>query len=236
MDVIECIKTRRTIHKYTKQPVEFDKLMACIEAGMNAPSSGNIQNWMFVVTLDKKKIHTSLCDACLGQECLTSAQAVIILCADEDMAERHYGLRGKRLYSIQNCAANIQNMLLCAHALGLGAAWIGAFDEDHVKRLFAMPECARPQAVLTFGYPAEKPPPKRMRHIDDLTRWESYSMRYKDAHRSLRDFSVEWEKQIEEAKYRFADPVENIKKKAKKIFGKKEPPEDEKKDTNLYGG
>ena len=59
---------------------------------------------------------------------ISMAGALVVVCAEPEKAERYYGMRGERLYSTQNCAAAIQNMLLEAHSLGLGTRWIGAFD------------------------------------------------------------------------------------------------------------
>jgi nitroreductase len=203
MDALEAIWKRRSIREYTKEPVEFDKVMTIVEAGMCAPSSGNIQNWRFVVVTEKDLIKGSLYDACLEQGAIQNAQVVICVCADEELCERQYGLRGTRLYSIQNVAAAIENMLIAATATGLGATWIGAFNEERVMELLNIPEgVARPQALIPLGYPKEEPDEKRMRHIDDVVRFNDYGARYKDIHRVLKDISVEWERQIDEAKER----------------------------------
>ena len=78
--------------------------------------------------------------------------------ADVDKAKRFYGIRGERLYSIQNCAAATENILLMAHALGLGGAWIGYMEEDKIIPMLTIPQGLRPQAVIAIGYPAENPP------------------------------------------------------------------------------
>ncbi len=200
METLEAIRTRRTIRKYSEQPVEFEKLMAVCEAGGYAPSSGNIQNWKFIVITNKETIREGLCQACLDQDPVQNAQAAIVVCSEDELCERHYGLRGKRLYTIQNAAAAIQNMLLAAHDLGLGAAWIGAFNEDRIRDVIDMPDIARPQAVITLGYPAEEPQEKRLRHFDDFVRFEFYDGTYRDLHRILRDLSVEWERKADETK------------------------------------
>jgi len=106
-----------------------------------------------------------------------------------------YGLRGKRLYTVQNCACAVQNMLLTAHDLGLGACWIGAFDEDKISMMFEIPAIARPQAIITLGYPAENPESHR-KDIEHFVGFNKYGFKIKDVHLFMRDYSVEWEKQI----------------------------------------
>jgi nitroreductase len=68
-----------------------------------------------------------------------------------------YGERGAKLYGIQSVAAAIENMLLMAHALELGTCWIGAFAEMTVARLMECPEYVRPCAIISVGYPDERP-------------------------------------------------------------------------------
>ncbi len=220
MEALEAIRTRRTVERFSKKPVEFDKVMAVCEAGGMAPSAGNLQPWKFVVLTDKDVIRNDLASCCLDQECVQTAQVAIVVVADEDLVERHYGLRGKRLYSIQNCAAAIQNMLLTAHVLGLGATWVGAFNEERLDDIIDIRDGARAQAVITLGYPAEQPSDKRMRHLDDIVRFGNYHGRFKDMHRILRDLSLEWEKRAEDAKERLEEPTKSFINKCKNVLKK----------------
>ena len=162
MDTLECIKTRRSIRKYLDKPLVWDDVHKIIDAARMAPSSGNIQNWKFIVVLDQSK-REAIAEACLQQHWMINAPVHIVICSEPEKAERYYGIRGERLYSVQNCAAATENILLAAHNLGLGACWVSAFDEDMVKRILAIEEQARPQAIVTVGYPDEKPP-KPIRH------------------------------------------------------------------------
>jgi len=220
MDLWDVLRSRRTIRKYSEKPVEFDKIVAICEAGALAPSAGNLQNWKFILLTEKEKIRESLCNACLDQECFNTAQIAIVVCADEAIMERQYGLRGKRLYSVQNCAAAIQNMLLAAHTLGLGAAWIGAFNEEKLRDMLDIPDVARPQAVITLGYPAERPGDKRMRLLDDVIRFDMYEQRHKDLHRILTDLSVEWERQGKNLKEKLHRPAGSFVEMCKDLLDK----------------
>jgi nitroreductase len=198
MDIFQCIRSRRSIRKYLSKPVEFDKLITIIEAGHQAPSSGNLQNWRFII-LTNQEVINDLPNHCLGQD-FAAAPVVIVVCSNNEEIEKHYGLRGSRLYAVQNLAAAIENMLLTAHALGLGACWIGAFDEDKIIHVCRIPATARPQAIITLGYPDETPLGKIERSLGDVVYFNTYGNKMKDISGELRQYSDLIERKTQEAK------------------------------------
>ena len=138
-DIIDLIKSRRTIKQFLPKFVSWEKVARIIDAARHAPSSGNVQNWKFILISDPDQKH-QIAEAAYEQYEIVNAGVLMVICAEPEKAERYYGLRGERLYTIQNCAAAIQNMLLEAHSLGLGTQWIGAFEEEMVKRLLGIPD------------------------------------------------------------------------------------------------
>ncbi len=159
MDAMEAILTRRSIRKYTKQPVPDEVLKELLEAGMYAPSAVNRQPWCFVVINDRKimneipKYHTS-------SQMLREAAVAILVCCDSDLQ------LGEP--DVQDCSAATQNILLAAHAKGLGAVWLGVYPAEPVvmaiKKLLNLPEHIIPISLISIGYPAEqKPRPDRYR-------------------------------------------------------------------------
>jgi len=173
MDVYECIKSRRSIRKFKDKPVEWEKIIRILDSGRLAPSAGNLQNWKFIMIKDEKN-RKKIAEAALKQRWMETAPVHIVICAQPEKASRFYGTRGERLYTTQNCAAATQNMLLTAHSLGLGACWVGAFDEEMVRRATSLPEEAYPHAIVAIGYPNETPPmpPKaRIEHVSYLETW-----------------------------------------------------------------
>lgn len=174
-EVLDVIKSRRSIRKYLDVPIEWDKIANVLEAGRFSPSSGNIQNFRFIVVTNRDS-RIKLAEACLGQDWMVHAPVHILICADITLAKQYYGIRGERLYSIQNCAAAAQNMLIAATAVGLGSCWVGAFEEDMIRPLFKLPDYARPQAIITIGYSNEKPivpPTYSLEHMTYLEGWGS---------------------------------------------------------------
>jgi nitroreductase len=142
-------------------PVKPEHITQILDAGTHAPSAGNIQDWRFVVIKDRGK-RIQLAEASMSQMWIADAPVLIVVCTNMDKISERYGDRGRDLYSIQDTAAAVQNMLLAAHALGLASCWIGSFSEDAVTHILKIPEDVRPVAILPIGYPSEKRPmPKR---------------------------------------------------------------------------
>jgi nitroreductase len=230
MDALECIATRRSIRSFLDIAVDQETILTIVEAGTYAPSAGNLQDWRFVVVEDKTLLK-SLSEYCLGQASIQNSSFSVVVCSDYEQTERNYGLRGERLYTIQNCAAAIQNMLLAAHSLGLGGVWIGAFDENKIRVLLGIPNNVRPQAILAFGYPSEPPGTKIMRDLAVITYFNKYGTKVKNMHRFLKDYHVEWENRINAAhtaldrvKKKIEETSKDVSKEAKiksgTFFGK----------------
>jgi nitroreductase len=175
MEFFECIHSRHSVRRYEKKDVPNEMIGKIIYAGTQAPSAGNIQPWEFIVVKDEK-IKEDLSDAALRQVHVEKAPAVIVVCANLEKSEDRYGHRGKTLYSIQDTAAAMQNMLLTAYDLGLGSCWVGAFDEERVKNILNIPENLRPVSIITLGFPVsyEKPPKKSRIPFERVTWAERY--------------------------------------------------------------
>ena len=173
MDVFEAIRTRRSIRKYKDKQVPWDNVITILQAGKYAPSAGNLQNWKFIVVKSDAK-RKAITKACLQQEWMEQAPVFIVVVSEPKKAERFYGTRGARLYTLQGCAASIENMLLTAHSLGLGSCWVGAFDEHEIWTILGLPEESSVQGVVTIGYADEVPqaPPKyRIEHMMFFEKW-----------------------------------------------------------------
>jgi len=153
MDVLEAILTRRSIRKYLDRPVPDEMVHTLLRAAMYAPSARNTRSWHFVVITERQ-----LLDAVPTfhpyARMITQAPLAILVCGDEHLEPR-------TAYWVENCSAATQNMLLAAHALGLGSVWLGIYpNEDRVsgvRRLVPMPEHILPMALVVVGYPAETP-------------------------------------------------------------------------------
>jgi len=154
MDAMDAILSRRSIRKYTEQAVSDEMIKELLDAAMSAPSAGNQQPWHFIVIEDRQildevpKFHPY-------SQMLKEAPVAILVCGDEQL-ERHKG------FWVQDCSAATENILIAAHAKGLGAVWLGVYPNEgmliKIRGLMDIPEHIMPFALISIGYPAEQKP------------------------------------------------------------------------------
>ncbi|MFH1409801.1 MAG: nitroreductase family protein [Nanoarchaeota archaeon] len=219
MDVLECIRSRRSVRHYLSKEVEWEHVGRVVQAGKAAPSAGNQQNWKFIVVQDKAK-RALISEACVQQYWMQHAPVHIVVVAEPQKARQFYGIRGERLYSIQNCAAAVQNMLLAAHSLGLGSCWVGAFDEDMVRRAVGIPEYVRPQSIVTLGHAAQIPAEPGEYRIYDLLHIEKWDRKIRDVNWVTKDYSVTIENKAKEKGAKLADHGKKAIHHTKEFFAK----------------
>ncbi|MCX8204362.1 MAG: nitroreductase family protein [Candidatus Nezhaarchaeota archaeon] len=173
MDVVEAIKTRRSIRSYFTSMISDSELEALLELASWAPSAGNLQPWEFVIVRDEK-IKERLAAEALHQWWITEAPVVVVACANERRSSSIYGVRGRSLYCICDVSAAVENLLLAAHASGLGSCWVGAFHDEGVARLLKLPSGVRPIAILPIGRPAEHPAPPPRRPLSEVLHFDQF--------------------------------------------------------------
>jgi nitroreductase len=173
LEFFEVLKLRRSTRAFTDEKVSEEDIVKLLEAAILAPSAGNIQPWSFIIV---REINTKrrLAEVALNQFFINEAPVVIVVCADPDRSKQRYGRRGVNLFCLQDTAAAIQNMLLAAIDLGLGACWVGAFQEDMVKVILRIPENLRPIAIIPVGRPAEKPNIPYRRPFKEIVHHETF--------------------------------------------------------------
>lgn len=151
MDALECIYTRRSIRQYTGEPISEDQLRAILRAGFSAPSANNTRPWRFVVVRDKNTLD-AVTQLHPYSKMLPGAGCGILVCGDR-------GRNPSDGYLAEDCSAAIENMLLAAHALGLGAVWLGVHPRaervEALRHLLNIPENVLPIGLVAVGIPAE---------------------------------------------------------------------------------
>ncbi|MBN1923387.1 MAG: nitroreductase family protein [Nanoarchaeota archaeon] len=174
MDLLDVIKQRRSVREYTDKLVEKEKLFKVLEAGRWSPSSGNVQNWRFVVVTEQG-IKMQIAEACLGQFWLTGAPVIIVVASDESKLRMLFGQRGERFYSIQNCSVAIMNMMLEAQSIGLSTSWVGAYDAEKIRRVLKIEDPnITIRGILSLGYAKTTPPPPRRLDLDKLVYFNEF--------------------------------------------------------------
>lgn len=153
MDVLEAIKTRRSVRRFKKEKIPPNLLKEVLEVARWAPSARNSQPWRFIIIVDDLKRRVA--NATTAGKFLAEAPLGIAV-AVNTRATRHPAEDG---------AAATMNILLAAHALGLGACWIGSYGssyEEEVKRMLSIPEEWALLSIVALGYPDERPVSRRL--------------------------------------------------------------------------
>lgn len=176
MDVLEAITSRASVTRYRDEGIDRSRVARLLEAARWAPSAGNMQIAEYLIVQDDEKLE-KLAEYAQNQPHVREAPLAIVILADMEKAERQYGERGRELYAIQETGAALQNILLEAYEEGLGAAWVGAFEEERVAALLEIPDRIRPVAIVTVGEPAERPEQPSKYGVSHLTYMNTYGNR-----------------------------------------------------------
>ena len=144
---------RRSIRKYTAEPVSLEQEEKLLRAAMQAPSAGNEQPWEFIVVRDPETLK-KMTEGHPYSTPLLGAPLGILICGDINKQRFN-----PYAYWVQDCSAAIQNLLLEAQHLGLGAVWMGLHPikerEDVLIELFGLPEGVIPLGMIAVGHPAQ---------------------------------------------------------------------------------
>lgn len=192
------LRARRSIRRYRPDPLPEDLVRACLEAARWAPSAHNQQPWRFAVVRDperKARLARAMGErlaadrradgvpeeeiaAEVGRSVarITGAPVVLVVCLSMAEMDRYPDPRrqaAERAMAIQSVAMAGQNLLLMAHALGLGACWMCAplFCPETVREVLGLPADWEPQGLVTLGVPAGMPPPRSRRPLHAFTCW-----------------------------------------------------------------
>jgi len=149
---MEAILSRRSVRKYTSEPVSDDVVKELLRGAMSAPSAGNERPWHFVVIRDRKtmgeiqKFHPFA-------RMLDEAPVAILVCGDQSL-EKYRG------FWVQDCSAATENILIAVQSMGLGAVWLGLYPikerVEGMRRLLGIPENVIPLSLVSIGHPVEK--------------------------------------------------------------------------------
>lgn len=176
LDVFEAIKERRSVRSFLERVVSRSDLIEIIESGMSAPSAGNMQSWEFVIVRDPIR-KRALGRASFHQEFIAKAPVVIVVLANQFRSASVYGARGAQLYAIQDTSAAVENMLLAAHGMSLGACWVEAFNEDAASRIVKATKHVKPVAIVPLGYPDRFPDASPRKPVSEVIHEEEYVAR-----------------------------------------------------------
>lgn len=168
--ILEAIFRRRSIRKYQEKPVPKDLLLQLLQAAMAGPSAHNGRPWEFVVITDEATMAKLRSHLKYGKH---NAPAAIAVCYNPAIASSPSSKR----WWVQDCAAALENMLIAAPGLGLGAVWVGIYPKTSsvklVRRILGLPPEVTPFGLVYTGYAAEEKPP-RTQYEESRVHWEHF--------------------------------------------------------------
>ena len=151
--MLDLIKKRRSIRKYTDEPVSEADIRTLLEAAMAAPSANNSLPWEFVV-VQEEGLRQKLAETHPWSHMCAGAPLVFVVCGDEQRSD-HW---------VEDTSAATQNLLLAVTALDLGAVWVGVYPrpqrEEHVRKVLGIPRGLRVLCLVPVGHPAETKHPR----------------------------------------------------------------------------
>ena len=162
MDALTAIKERRSIRQYKDEPVPLEVLEIIVKAGTWAPTGANKQYWKFIIVNEPQvmRMVKQVSPMMWG-----ISPAAIVVCQDLNRLEVSEQVKG----GYGECSGfPSQNILLAAHALGLGSCAIGGFNKQAIIEILSIPEDLWPMLVINVGYPAEEPKPKPRRPFNEV--------------------------------------------------------------------
>ncbi len=165
MSSIDTILTRRSIRHYEDKEIPEELLLQILEAGRQAPSAANRQPIRFIIVKERDLLKV-LCDTILTRF-VKAAPLAIVGCADVESL-----LTGK--WAVVDATIAMENMVMAAWTLGVGSCWIGACNEGKVKQLLKIPDEWKVVALMTLGYPAEHPKPRKKKTFEELFSFNSF--------------------------------------------------------------
>jgi len=170
LDLIEIIRTRRSIRRFKSTTIPDHLINSLIDSARHAPSAGNIQPWEFIIVKDKH-IKEQLAKTHAWSHFINDAPVCIVVLGNEKESPSYFTLDA-------TCAT--ENLLLASHALGLGTCWVAVYDpynpsfEKHVRKVLNIPPHLRIIAMVPIGYPDEKVSPRSLRELNRILHFDKY--------------------------------------------------------------
>jgi nitroreductase len=176
MDFNEVVKRRKMIREYDLEKQIPDEIITkLIKNAHKAPSAGHTQVQEFIIVKDPS-IKRKLRKAAVNQEYVERAPLLIVVCSNTSRSVGRYGSRGREFYSIVDGAFASMLFLLSAVNEGVGACFVGAFQDNKVSEILELPKDVRPIGIVCLGYPSDQQKPEKLERINvkALVHYEKY--------------------------------------------------------------
>jgi len=170
LELLKAILERRSVRSYTQEKVDHFILDGLIEAGRWAPTASNSQSWVFIV-VDDSDLIVKLKSISPGIFCIPAF--IIMICSNSEITTRN-GAQGEIL-ALMEVSMAAQNILLAAHAQGIGTCVVRSFHQKSAAMLLCCPKGILPELLIVGGYPDKKPSTPLRKKLDEIryfNRWE----------------------------------------------------------------
>ncbi len=179
MDAIECIKTRRSVRRYTDESIDKELMNSIIDVARMAPTWKNTQTIRYVVVQDKAVIERIMTDCLLGFEhnakTMSQCAALVVLtqingrCGYE--RDGSFSTSKGSGWEMYDAGIAAQTFCLAAHEKGLGSCIMGIFDDKKVGEVLELPEGQSVTSLITVGFPKFAPDPTPRKEVEELVRY-----------------------------------------------------------------
>ncbi len=173
MEALQAIFTRRSVRSFQDRPVPEETIKLILSAGMSGPTCVNARQWSFIVVRDRAMLGRMADANGRPAQPLRGAAFAVLVCGDLKRA-----FQPAPDYWIIDCSIAAQNMVIAAHALGVGSVWLGTWPQtarvEAQRELFRLPETVTPHSILAFGYPEDDSFPERNLYEPDRVHYEKW--------------------------------------------------------------
>jgi nitroreductase len=148
-DFYGFLESRSSVREYDDEPLNTEEIDYILRCASTAPSAGNLEAWD-VIVVTEEETRAALAEAAFSQEHVERAPVIFVVCANYVRSMSRYGERGI-LYGLEDATIACTYMMLAAHVKGLHSCWTGAFDDEEVRGILAIPQHIRPVSLLAVG-------------------------------------------------------------------------------------
>ena len=171
MELLEALKRRRSIRKFTNQPVSRQELEALVEAGTWAPSASNVQAWKFGIVDDAALVRKI---DMFSPGMSGNPPALIVVCSDRAYARHRGGENAANSLATLDCAYASENIMLAAADMGLGTCAIKSYNDAALRKILGLPDHVVIELVITVGHPAVQPPMPARKPVSDVAFYNTW--------------------------------------------------------------
>ena len=197
MKLDEILKSRHSIREYKDKDVDYKLIGTILESAIQSPSSGNVQNWRFII-IKNEKTKNEIAKSCLNQSFMAKSPVHIVICYDKANIQKLFPENHEE-FSLQNTAIISTVIMLKATELKLGTCWVSIPDPEKISSILKIPANIKPSVILTLGYPESYYKKTTREPTEILTYFEGYGKKT----RSVSSFPIDQSKLKSKIKEKF---------------------------------